>query len=41
MEAAGFLPLTDHPLAAVIDAWGKLPEAIKAGILAIIKGTLR
>lgn len=27
----------DPDLAAVVDAWPKLPEAIKAGILAMVK----
>jgi hypothetical protein len=28
---------TDPALAAVVDAWPALPEAIKAGILAMVK----
>ncbi len=28
---------TDSDLAAVIDAWDRLPEAIKAGIMAMVK----
>jgi len=28
---------TDPDLAAVVDAWPELPEAIKAGIVAIVK----
>jgi hypothetical protein len=28
----------DPDLAAVVDAWPELPEAIKAGILAMVKG---
>jgi hypothetical protein len=31
---------TDPDLAAVIDAWPELPEAIKAGILAMIKAAV-
>jgi hypothetical protein len=31
--------LADPDLAAVVDAWPALPEAIKAGILAIVKAT--
>jgi hypothetical protein len=27
----------DPALAAVVDAWPKLPEALKAGILAMVK----
>jgi hypothetical protein len=30
-------PLADPDLAAVVDAWPALPEAIKAGILAMVK----
>jgi hypothetical protein len=28
---------TDPDLAAVIDAWGRLPEAVRAGIAAMVK----
>jgi hypothetical protein len=28
---------TDPQLAAVVDAWPKLPEALRAGILAMVK----
>ncbi len=32
----------DHPdLAAVVDAWPELPEAIKAGIVAMVKASRR
>jgi hypothetical protein len=30
---------TDHCLAAVVDAWPDLPEAIKAGIMAMVKAS--
>ena len=30
-------PFTSAELAAVVDAWPKLPEAIKAGILAMVR----
>jgi hypothetical protein len=30
-------PAIDPTLAAVIDAWAKLPEAIRAGILAMVR----
>ncbi len=30
---------TDHDLAAVVDAWPDLAEAVKAGILAIVKAS--
>jgi hypothetical protein len=32
---------TDPDLAAVVDAWPKLPEALKAGILAMVKAAAR
>jgi hypothetical protein len=28
---------TDHDLAAVINAWAGLPEAVRAGIVAMVK----
>jgi hypothetical protein len=31
----------DHALAAIIDAWPTLPEAIRAGILAMIRAAGR
>jgi hypothetical protein len=31
----------DPDLAAVVDAWSRLPEAIKAGILAMVKAAAR
>jgi len=33
------LSVTDPGLAAIIEAWSKLPEAMKAGILAMVKAT--
>jgi hypothetical protein len=30
---------TDPDLAAIVEAWPGLPEAIKAGILAMVKAT--
>jgi hypothetical protein len=30
----------DPDLAAVIDAWDRLPEAVKAGIVAMVKAAL-
>jgi hypothetical protein len=36
-----FLPPQDTDLAAVVDAWPELPEAIKAGILAMVKAAAR
>jgi hypothetical protein len=32
---------TDPDLAAVIDAWGRLPEAVRAGIVAMVKAASR
>ena len=32
---------TDPDLAAVVDAWPELPEAIKAGIVAMVKAAAR
>jgi len=32
--------LTDHDLADVVDAWAELPEAIKAGIVAMMKAAI-
>jgi hypothetical protein len=29
--------LTDPDLAAVVNAWDRLPEAVRAGILAMVK----
>jgi hypothetical protein len=34
-------PPSDPHLALVIDAWPKLPEAVKAGILAMLKASAR
>jgi hypothetical protein len=31
---------TDSDLAAVIEAWPKLPEALRAGFLAMVKAAL-
>jgi hypothetical protein len=28
---------TDHDLAAVIDAWDRLPKAVRAGIVAMVR----
>jgi hypothetical protein len=36
---AGALATTDPNLASLIEAWPKLPEAIRAGILAMIRVT--
>ena len=30
---------TDPDLAAVVDAWDRLPEAVRAGIVAMVKAT--
>jgi hypothetical protein len=32
---------TDPDLAAVVDAWDRLPEAVKAGIVAMIRAATR
>jgi hypothetical protein len=32
---------TDPDLAAVIDAWDRLPEAVRAGIVAMVKAASR
>jgi hypothetical protein len=31
------MPAIDPALAAIIDAWPKVPEAIRAGILAMVR----
>jgi hypothetical protein len=33
--------VADPDLAAVVDAWPELPEAIKAGIVAMVKASAR
>jgi hypothetical protein len=32
---------TEPDLAAVIDAWDRLPEAVRAGIVAMVKAAVR
>jgi hypothetical protein len=34
-----FTPRSDPGLAAVVDAWPRLPEALRAGILAMVTST--
>jgi len=39
-KATGLLP-SDPGLAAVIDAWPELPEAVRAGIVAMVKAAAK
>jgi hypothetical protein len=32
---------TNPDLAAVVDAWGRLPEAVRAGIVAMVRAATR
>ena len=36
-ESAASLSMADRELAAIVDAWESLPEAVRAGIVAMVK----